>query len=175
MAARTRASLPDDDSLGEQIPFEMVRIDAPQTTATPTIQIDPDEPIALDESAGTLGSSGLAQTDFLNNTNTTLLEGASGEYEIPNLFTYKKVSWLLYESFRWRIRLFQIEKLLEQMQDENAGLPIKSVKSFMSKIPSVFTGGDLIQWVLKTLDVDDAGTYISLLPRTTSKQIISFS
>lgn len=43
------------------------------------------------------------------------------------------------------------------MQDENTGLPIKSVKSFMSKIPSVFTGGDLIQWILKTLDVDDAG------------------
>lgn len=42
------------------------------------------------------------------------------------------------------------------MQDENTGLPIKSVKSFMSKIPSVFTGGDLIQWILKTLDVDDA-------------------
>lgn len=41
------------------------------------------------------------------------------------------------------------------MQDENTGLPIKSVKSFMSKIPSVFTGGDLIQWILKTLDVDD--------------------
>lgn len=45
------------------------------------------------------------------------------------------------------------------MQDENTGLPIKSVKSFMSKIPSVFTGGDLIQWVLKTLDVDDTGMF----------------
>ena len=43
------------------------------------------------------------------------------------------------------------------MQDENTGLPIKSVKSFMSKIPSVFTGQDLIQWILKTLDVDDTG------------------
>lgn len=43
------------------------------------------------------------------------------------------------------------------MQDENSGLPIKSVKSFMSKIPSVFTGGDLIQWILRTLDVDDTG------------------
>ena len=43
------------------------------------------------------------------------------------------------------------------MQDENTGLPIKSVKSFMSKIPSVFTGGDLIQWILRTLDADDAG------------------
>ena len=43
------------------------------------------------------------------------------------------------------------------MQDETSGLPIKSVKSFMSKIPSVFTGGDLIQWILRTLDVDDTG------------------
>jgi hypothetical protein len=28
----------------------------------------------------------------------------------------------------------------------------------MSKIPSVLTGGDLIQWILKTLDVDDTST-----------------
>ena len=27
----------------------------------------------------------------------------------------------------------------------------------MSKIPSVFTGVDLIQWILRTLDVDDGG------------------
>ena len=47
------------------------------------------------------------------------------------------------------------------MQDENTGLPIKSVKSFMSKIPSVLTGGDLIQWILKTLDVDDTSTSIA--------------
>jgi regulator of G-protein signaling len=44
------------------------------------------------------------------------------------------------------------------MEDENTGLPIKSVKSFMSKIPSVLTGGDLIQWILRTLDVDDTST-----------------
>ena len=43
------------------------------------------------------------------------------------------------------------------MQNENFGLPIKSVKSFISKIPSVFTGGDLIQWILRTLDVEDTG------------------
>ena len=43
------------------------------------------------------------------------------------------------------------------MQDKNTGLPIKSVKIFMSKIPSVFTGGDLIQWILRTLDADDTG------------------
>ena len=48
------------------------------------------------------------------------------------------------------------------MQDENTGLPIKSVKSFMSKIPSVFTGVDLIQWILRTLDVDDGGRNFAL-------------
>jgi regulator of G-protein signaling len=48
------------------------------------------------------------------------------------------------------------------MQDENTGLPIKSVKSFMSKIPSVLTGGDLIQWILKTLDVEDTSRHFSL-------------
>ena len=98
MAARTRASFTDDDSLGEQSALEMVRIDAPQTTATaPTIHLDPDEAIALDESAVTLGSSGLGQSDFLNNTNATLMEGITGEYEIPNLFTYKKVGDFFFE------------------------------------------------------------------------------
>lgn len=33
-----------------------------------------------------------------------------------------------------------MEKLINQMQDEKAGVPIRTVKSFMSKIPSVFTG-----------------------------------
>ena len=34
----------------------------------------------------------------------------------------------------------QMEKLIHQMQDEKSGVPIRTVKSFMSKIPSVFTG-----------------------------------
>ena len=51
------------------------------------------------------------------------------------------------------------------MQDENTGLPIKSVKSFMSKIPSVFTGGDIIQWILKTLDVDDMRMNLSFFSK----------
>ena len=42
------------------------------------------------------------------------------------------------------------------MQDDNTGLPI------MSKIPSVLTGGDLIQWILKTLHVDDTGKMRSI-------------
>jgi hypothetical protein len=96
MAARTRASFTDDDSISDHLTFEMVRIDAPQTTS-PTTHIDLDDQIALDDSAGTLGSSGPIQNDFLSNTNPNLLEGINREYEVPNLFTYKKVIIHLFE------------------------------------------------------------------------------
>lgn len=33
-----------------------------------------------------------------------------------------------------------METIIENMQDENHGVPVRTVKSFMSKIPSVFTG-----------------------------------
>ena len=39
----------------------------------------------------------------------------------------------------WLI-LLQMEQIVEKMQDEVSGVPVKTVKSFMSKIPSVFTG-----------------------------------
>lgn len=29
---------------------------------------------------------------------------------------------------------------MEKMQDENNGVPVKTVKSFLNKIPAVFTG-----------------------------------
>lgn len=48
-----------------------------------------------------------------------------------------------------------MEQLIEQMQDEQNGVPVKTVKSFMSKIPSVFTGSDLVNWMMKNLDVED--------------------
>jgi hypothetical protein len=49
------------------------------------------------------------------------------------------------------------------MQDETLGVPVRTVKSFMSKIPSVFTGSDLIAWMMKNLDVDDQGMVPNLL------------
>lgn len=36
---------------------------------------------------------------------------------------------------------FQMEVIVERMQDEVSGVPVRTVKSFMSKVPSVFTGG----------------------------------
>lgn len=56
----------------------------------------------------------------------------------PHLIIYKKM-----------------ERILEKMQDEQIGVPVKTVKSFMTKIPSVFTGADLIAWMMRNLDVDD--------------------
>ncbi|CAF1400635.1 unnamed protein product [Rotaria sp. Silwood1] len=137
MAARVRASFADDDSISDHLHIEMVRINAPTTTSTITHN-DTDGQTTLNESTGTIGVNTPPRNDFLITNNPGLIEGINREYEIPNLHTYRKT-----------------ESLLERMQDENNGLPIKSVKSFMSKIPSVFTGGDLIQWILKTLDVDD--------------------
>ena len=91
MAARTRASFTDDDSICDPSNVEMVRLNPPQSTST-TIHVDSDENTPLDDSAGTLGGSGLTNYDFItNNNNAYLMEGINRAYEIPNLFTYKKV------------------------------------------------------------------------------------
>uniref|UniRef100_A0AAQ4NZ35 Regulator of G protein signaling 6 n=1 Tax=Gasterosteus aculeatus aculeatus TaxID=481459 RepID=A0AAQ4NZ35_GASAC len=41
------------------------------------------------------------------------------------------------------------------IQDETDGVPIRTVKSFMTKIPSVVTGTDIVQWLMKNLSIDD--------------------
>uniref|UniRef100_A0A9J8CFZ3 Regulator of G protein signaling 7b n=1 Tax=Cyprinus carpio carpio TaxID=630221 RepID=A0A9J8CFZ3_CYPCA len=41
------------------------------------------------------------------------------------------------------------------MQDEKNGIPIRTVKSFLSKIPSVFSGSDIVQWMQKNLNIED--------------------
>ncbi|CAB3379890.1 Hypothetical predicted protein [Cloeon dipterum] len=65
--------------------------------------------------------------------------------ESPNIIVYRKM-----------------EKVVEHMQDESTGVPVRTVKSFMSKIPSVFTGSDLIVWMIKNLDVDDQNEALHL-------------
>ncbi|XP_008206364.1 regulator of G-protein signaling 7 isoform X1 [Nasonia vitripennis] len=56
----------------------------------------------------------------------------------PNYLTYKKM-----------------ESIIERMLDEESGVPVKTVKTFMTKIPSIFTGTDLITWMMRNMDVDD--------------------
>ncbi|XP_043462739.1 regulator of G-protein signaling 7 isoform X2 [Leptopilina heterotoma] len=58
--------------------------------------------------------------------------------DTPNYLVYKKM-----------------ESIVEKMMDEANGVPVKTVKSFISKIPSVFTGTDLIIWMMKNMDIDD--------------------
>ncbi|KAG8560882.1 hypothetical protein GDO81_015173 [Engystomops pustulosus] len=49
-----------------------------------------------------------------------------------------------------------IEDIITRMQDDKAGgVPIRTVKSFLSKIPSVVTGADIVQWLMKNLNIED--------------------
>ncbi|KAL8624384.1 hypothetical protein ACOMHN_012784 [Nucella lapillus] len=64
--------------------------------------------------------------------------GQHNQEDNPNYSVYKKM-----------------EGIIERMQDECTGVPVRTVKSFMSKVPSVFTGADLISWMLRNLDVED--------------------
>lgn len=34
----------------------------------------------------------------------------------------------------------QMEQLMDRMQDENTGIPVRTVNKFRAKVPSVFTG-----------------------------------
>ncbi|XP_017851737.1 regulator of G-protein signaling 7 [Drosophila busckii] len=63
----------------------------------------------------------------------------SGKNEdAPNILVYKKM-----------------EAIIEKMQAESTGVAVRTVKAFMSKVPSVFTGADLVAWILKNFDVED--------------------
>uniref|UniRef100_A0A4W6BWR7 Regulator of G protein signaling 6 n=1 Tax=Lates calcarifer TaxID=8187 RepID=A0A4W6BWR7_LATCA len=48
-----------------------------------------------------------------------------------------------------------IEDIVTRIQDETEGVPIRTVKSFMTKIPSVVTGADIVQWLMKNLSIED--------------------
>ncbi|XP_032398306.1 regulator of G-protein signaling 6 [Etheostoma spectabile] len=56
----------------------------------------------------------------------------------PNMIVYRK-----------------IEDIITRIQDETEGVPIRTVKSFMTKIPSVVTGTDIVQWLMKNLFIED--------------------
>lgn len=75
-----------------------------------------------------------------NNTWRVYRVNASNEERLvhPNHMVYRKM-----------------EMLVNQMLDAEAGVPIKTVKSFLSKVPSVFTGQDLIGWIMKNLEMTD--------------------
>ena len=42
----------------------------------------------------------------------------------------------------------KMEHIIERMQDDSAGVSVKNVKTFMNKIPSVFTGKHISRFVV---------------------------
>uniref|UniRef100_A0AC11BH64 Regulator of G protein signaling 6 n=1 Tax=Ovis aries TaxID=9940 RepID=A0AC11BH64_SHEEP len=61
------------------------------------------------------------------------------EESSPNMIVYRK-----------------IEDIITKMQDDKTGgVPVRTVKSFLSKIPSVVTGTDIVQWLMKNLSIED--------------------
>ncbi|XP_065451381.1 regulator of G-protein signaling 6 isoform X3 [Chrysemys picta bellii] len=72
-------------------------------------------------------------------TDQSNVETADPEESSPNMIVYRK-----------------IEDIITRMQDDKAGgVPIRTVKSFLSKIPSVVTGTDIVQWLMKNLSIED--------------------
>ncbi|CAL8308294.1 unnamed protein product [Boreogadus saida] len=69
-------------------------------------------------------------------TNTSSPPGALEDS--PNMLVYRKM-----------------EDVVARMQEEKNGIPIKTVKSFLSKIPSVILGSDIVQWMLTHLNMED--------------------
>ncbi|MFH4982716.1 hypothetical protein AB6A40_009425, partial [Gnathostoma spinigerum] len=56
----------------------------------------------------------------------------------------------------------KMEALVQTMLDPENGVPIKTVKSFLSKVPSVFTGQDLIAWIMKNMQMTDLADALHL-------------
>uniref|UniRef100_A0AAY5EX84 RGS domain-containing protein n=1 Tax=Electrophorus electricus TaxID=8005 RepID=A0AAY5EX84_ELEEL len=71
-------------------------------------------------------------------TNSTGQNSIGEADDSPNTLVYRKM-----------------EDLIARMQDEKNGIPIRTVKSFLSKIPSVFSGSHIVQWLMKNLNIED--------------------
>eukprot|EP00066_Takifugu_rubripes_P001357 XP_003962489.1 PREDICTED: regulator of G-protein signaling 6-like [Takifugu rubripes] len=68
------------------------------------------------------------------------------EDDSPNMIVYRK-----------------IEDIVTRIQDEKAGgVSIRTVKSFLSKIPSVVSGADIVQWLMRNLSIEDPAEAIHL-------------
>ncbi|XP_041929015.1 regulator of G-protein signaling 6-like isoform X1 [Alosa sapidissima] len=71
---------------------------------------------------------------------------ANPDDDSPNMIVYKK-----------------IEDVVSRLQDEKAGgVPVRTVKSFLSKIPSVVAGSDIVQWLMKNLSIEETAEAVHL-------------
>lgn len=56
----------------------------------------------------------------------------------------------------------KMESIVSQMMQENIGVPIKTVKSLLTKIPDVFSGEDAVNWLMNNLDIMDEDEAVHL-------------
>lgn len=54
-----------------------------------------------------------------------------------------------------RSLLLQMEKLIQEMQHPDLGVPLRSQKLFLTSIPSAFVGYDVVEWIMDNLDIED--------------------
>ncbi|XP_022662969.1 regulator of G-protein signaling 7-like [Varroa destructor] len=50
---------------------------------------------------------------------------------------------------------FKMEKLVQEMQHPELGVPLRSQKLFLTSIPSAFVGYDVVEWIMDNLDIED--------------------
>ncbi|XP_044023838.1 regulator of G-protein signaling 6-like isoform X3 [Siniperca chuatsi] len=82
----------------------------------------------------------------------------SGDLGSPSELDRTELISKLLPCFAWKI-----EDIVTRIQDEKAGgVAIRTVKSFLSKIPSVVSGADIVQWLMKNLSIEDPAEAIHL-------------
>ena len=78
----------------------------------------------------------------------------------PNRGTWERIEGR-FKFVRFKIHV-QTTELVKLMRHPDKGVPLKAVKSFLSRIPDVFTGEDLVTWLRKTYDIDSVDEAIHL-------------
>jgi regulator of G-protein signaling len=56
----------------------------------------------------------------------------------------------------------KMERIVEQMQHPVTGVPVRSLKNFLTTVPSAFTGYDLVGWLMEHLNIDDTSEAVHL-------------
>ncbi|XP_050095141.1 regulator of G-protein signaling 7-like [Anopheles aquasalis] len=96
--------------------------------------------------SGSSGGGGGASTSKANSQPSySHLAQVALNQDAPNILVYKKM-----------------EAIVERMQGEEGGVSVRTIKAFMSKVPSVFTGADLISWIMKNLSIEDVNEALHL-------------
>ncbi|EAA10807.3 AGAP006629-PA [Anopheles gambiae str. PEST] len=115
------------------------------TTSTATITTTTTATISSSAAAGTSAGSSSNKPGQGGQPSHAQATQAALNQDAPNILVYKKM-----------------EAIVERMQGEEGGVSVRTIKAFMSKVPSVFTGADLIAWIMKNLSIDDVNEALHL-------------